>query len=46
MMLTCHDDFEYARQAMQDRADDYMLKSEISPEFIGRKLEKLENSMK
>ena len=46
MMLTCHDDFEYARQAMQDHADDYMLKSEISPEFIGRKLEKLENNRK
>ena len=46
MMLTCHEDFEYARQAMQDHADDYMLKSEISPEFIGRKLEKLENLRK
>lgn len=46
MMLTCHDDFEYARQAMQDHADDYMLKSEIGPEFISRKLEKLENLRK
>ena len=46
MMLTCHEDFEYARQAMQDHADDYMLKSEISPEFIGHKLEKLENLRK
>lgn len=41
VMLTCHDDFEYARQAMQDHADDYVLKSEINPEFIGRKLEKV-----
>lgn len=41
VMLTCHDDFEFVRRAMEERADDYVLKSEITPEFIGYKLEKV-----
>ena len=42
VMLTCHDDFAYARQAVQDRADDYLLKSEISAGLMGEKLEELQ----
>ena len=37
VMLTCHDDFAYARQAVQDQADDYILKSEISTDFMGNR---------
>ena len=33
-MLTCHDDFEYARAAMQNRASNYILKNEVSVEKI------------
>ncbi|WP_298034021.1 response regulator [uncultured Dysosmobacter sp.] len=39
MLLTCHEDFEYARKAMYLRADDYILKSEVSPEFMRKKLD-------
>ncbi len=42
VMLTCHDDFAYARQAVQDQADDYILKSEISTDFMGKKLAELQ----
>ena len=34
VMLTCHDDFEYARTAMQNGADNYILKSELTPEYM------------
>ncbi len=30
IMLTCHEDFEYVRAAMQHQAADYLLKNEIS----------------
>lgn len=46
VMLTCHDDFEFARQAIWDRADDYILKSEIDPPFLRQKLEQLAQSIK
>ncbi len=39
VMLTCHDEFEYARQAIQNKADGYMLKSEISAERMRQALE-------
>mgnify|MGYP005799360771 FL=1 len=29
IMLTCHDDFEYARAAMQNRASNYILKNAV-----------------
>ena len=34
IMLTCHDDFEYARAAMQTLASNYILKNEVSVEKI------------
>ena len=46
VMLTCHEDFEYARQAIRGNADDYILKSEVNPEFIKKKLEKLSATLK
>ncbi len=39
IMLTCHDEFEYARQAIQNKADNYMLKSEITAERMRQVLE-------
>lgn len=44
IMLTCHDDFEYARAAMQSGARDYILKTEVSADKIREALDKLENS--
>lgn len=41
VMLTCHDDFDYVRTAMQSGAADYILKSEITPELLRRLLERL-----
>jgi two-component system response regulator YesN len=43
IMLTCHDDFEYAREAMQQNADNYILKSELTPEFAGKVVEDIRN---
>ena len=44
IMLTCHDDFEYARAAMKSGARDYILKTEVSADKIREALDKLENS--
>lgn len=44
IMLTCHDDFEYARAAMQNHASDYILKNEVSVELIRSVLEKVKRS--
>lgn len=38
VMLTCHDDFSFARTAMQQGAADYLLKSEIDPVSMGQML--------
>ena len=43
-MLTCHDDFEYARAAMQNGAKDYILKTEVSADKIRAVLDKLQSS--
>lgn len=44
VMLTCHDDFSFARSAMQRGAADYILKSEIEPhtmrDLLGRVVER------
>lgn len=40
IMLTCHDEFEYARQAIQNRADNYVLKFELSPQTMADILQK------
>ena len=42
VMLTCHNDFEYARSAIQRGATDYILKSEMTPESMRGLLTKLE----
>ena len=44
IMLTCHDDFGYARAAMQSGAKDYILKTEVSADKIREALDKLQNS--
>ena len=44
IMLTCHDDFEYARAAMQNGAKDYILKTEVSADKIRAVLDKLQSS--
>lgn len=39
-MLTCHNDFEFARAALQNGADGYILKDEISPKYFTEVLAK------
>ena len=34
IMLSCHDDFEYVKNAMQLGADEYLLKNHLSPESL------------
>lgn len=46
VMLTCHSEFEYARAAMQSNADNYVLKSELTPESMCRLLAEVEESRK
>lgn len=41
VMLTCHDNFAFARSAMQQGAADYILKSEIEPETMRALLERV-----
>lgn len=41
VMLTCHDDFAFARSAMQQGAADYILKSEIEPDTMRTLLERV-----
>lgn len=41
IMLTCHDEFEYARAAMQHQASNYILKNEVSVERIRAVLEEM-----
>lgn len=38
VMLTCHEDFSYVREAMKNNASDYILKSEISIGFFAKYL--------
>ena len=46
VMLTCHDEFEYARQAIQNKADNYILKSEMTPEYMQKVLEDMRHIRK
>ncbi|MGI6012148.1 MAG: helix-turn-helix domain-containing protein [Ruminococcus sp.] len=41
-MLTCHNDFEFARAAIKLQADNYILKDEISPVFLENLLKSTE----
>ncbi len=46
VMLTCHDDFSYARKAMQYNAKDYILKTELSEESLRPILERMSRDKK
>lgn len=46
IMLTCHADFSYVRAAMQNSAEDYILKEEVSAELIRTALQKIQDSEK
>lgn len=46
IMLTCHDDFEFARAAMQNHASNYILKNEVSVELIRSVLEAFKRGRK
>lgn len=46
IMLTCHDDFEYARAAMQYQASNYILKNEVSVERMRSVLEEMKKGRK
>lgn len=46
IMLTCHDEFEYARAAMQYQASNYILKNEVSVERIRSILEEMKQERK
>lgn len=39
IMLSCHDDFEYVKNAMQLGADEYLLKNHLSPDALRAALE-------
>lgn len=41
VILTCHNDFDFAREAIRYRAEDYILKSEVSPVLIRQTFDKL-----
>lgn len=41
VMLTCHDDFSFVREAMQLGASDYILKNELEPKSIQDLLERI-----
>ena len=40
VMLTCHEDFAFAKEAIQEKAHDYILKKEIDSDFFKKYLEK------
>ncbi|WP_181592602.1 response regulator [Paenibacillus sp. YN15] len=40
IFLTCHEDFHYARKAVQLNADDYLIKDELTAEALARSEEK------
>lgn len=46
IMLTCHDDFAYARAAIQNQASNYILKNEVDPALLREVLERLRVSHK
>lgn len=42
LIVSCHDNFSYAREAMKWGADDYILKQEISEEKLMESIEKIQ----
>lgn len=41
IMLSCHDDFEYVKEAMRTGADEYLLKDTVTPEKLLQTLQEL-----
>ncbi|MDO4175179.1 MAG: response regulator [Eubacteriales bacterium] len=41
VMLSCHDDFEYVKEAMRTGADEYLLKDAVTPEKLLQTLQEL-----
>lgn len=46
IMLTCHDDFAYARAAIQNQASNYILKNEVNPASLREVLDHIRTSHK
>lgn len=46
IMLTCHDDFAYARAAIQNQASNYILKNEVNPALFREVFDNLRISHK
>lgn len=40
IFLTCHEDFHFAQQALKLKADDYLIKDQLTPEQLEKSLEK------
>ncbi|MFZ4453786.1 response regulator transcription factor [Salibacterium aidingense] len=40
LVITCHDDFEYARQALRLYVCDYILKEKLEPDMLGEVLDR------
>ncbi|WP_141501116.1 response regulator [Paenibacillus luteus] len=40
IFLTCHEDFQYVKEALRIEADDYIVKDELNPEKIAESLKK------
>ncbi|NDL66573.1 response regulator transcription factor [Anaerotalea alkaliphila] len=45
LVLTCHDEFEYARRALKVGADDYVLKSEVEDEELLAIMKRFKNNL-
>lgn len=41
LFLTCHEDFSYAKKAVKLKADDYLIKDELTPEQLKESMEKV-----
>ena len=46
LFLTCHEDFNYAKQALHLKADDYLIKDNLTPEQLRQSVEKAVNNIK
>lgn len=46
ILLTSYDEFCYAKQGLQYAANDYLLKSEISPEILSQKMEAIAEELR
>ncbi|MDQ0198056.1 YesN/AraC family two-component response regulator [Neobacillus ginsengisoli] len=46
IFLTCHEDFRYAKRAVELGADEYLIKDELTPEQLEKSLRKSLQSLK